>query len=227
MNNKIDMSKSSVLGNVMIVYLIVFAIGASSSVLVNRYPNISTTVLGIVLNLMLFSVILVKTIVIDKLNLQSIGITFNNLPKKVLVGFVISICQMAVYLSILVFVFGLSPDVVVMGREKMSVGAAVLKTLYYVLFVGVAEEAIYRGYFFTKLNSAFRNKVFVVLFISVLFSCSHLVNMQIVQLVETLIVSSIYCVLRYNFKDKSITPLIIAHGIFNSLPIWLGILFFW
>lgn len=220
-------TKSKALGNIAVIFIILFSLTALISTLSKTYTNISFTVWAAILYSLQFSIILIKTIVIDKSKLKNLGFVFDSLPTKIFIGFGIAIGQLLIYWSILVFGFGLKPGIIVMGRTEMGISSAFLRTLFYIFFVGIAEESIYRGYILNELNDSFRNKVVVVLVTSLLFSLSHLLNMQIVQLIETFVVSIIYCFLRFKFKDKSIVPLIIAHGIFDSLPIWLGIIFFW
>lgn len=222
-NEKIYSKKRGLI-EVLAVVLTMLILGVASRLFAIQFPGIPYRVMGAIFCILTFAILLIKVLIIDKSTLKSIGFIFTSFAKKCLIGILVTAAFILIY-ALLLYILGIGFEEVLRG--EVSIGTAILQTIYYIFFVAVSEEALFRGFVFHRLNQAFRSKLFIIVVTSIAFSVSHLANLQIGQLIETFVVSILYCSILYRFKDRSIVPLIVAHGLFDSFPIWLGILFYY
>lgn len=80
----------------------------------------------------------------------------------------------------------------------------------------LTEEILWRGFVLTFLSKK-SNKFFAIIITSVLFGLMHFpVTYSFTQVINTCIISMLYCSLRTLFPDKfSILSLIVTHFIWN------------
>lgn len=101
------------------------------------------------------------------------------------------------------------------------------RLLFLTLTVAITEELIFRGYIFTKLNQLVRSKWSVILISCILFYAVHLprtLTINGTHIYSTFVTTILFCYYLYSFSKKSIIPLIIAHGLYDTLTAGYGFL---
>lgn len=96
--------------------------------------------------------------------------------------------------------------------------------VYYIVAVAFAEEFVFRGVLYEKLNRIFKSKIAAVVISSVLFGLFHVFGGNVVQGVATAVLGAIFCVFRLKIKNCSTLSLIIAHGIYDAMiTVWSAV----
>lgn len=96
---------------------------------------------------------------------------------------------------------------------------------YCILGVGFAEEYVFRGFIFGKLQKICRNNVLPIILSSVLFGMFHIFNGNIFQVVMTGGIGALFCFCRLKIKNCSTLSLVIAHGVYDALiTVWANLL---
>lgn len=84
-----------------------------------------------------------------------------------------------------------------------------------ILFVGVGEEIVFRGYIQNQFTIWLKSKWLAPLFAAVLFGFWHLINGSIIQVLFTTIIGCIFGYAKYFIKNCSLLSVIIAHGLYD------------
>jgi membrane protease YdiL (CAAX protease family) len=86
--------------------------------------------------------------------------------------------------------------------------------IYDFIFVGFSEEFIFRGYFFSRIETAAHSKLIAVLASSLLFGLWHFPNgFDPLKVAVTFGFGLIYGFARWKIKDCSVYSLSVAHGL--------------
>ena len=120
----------------------------------------------------------------------------------------------------LCFVVGIIPILcgqsMVGSHMEMSVGKLLLVAVEEILFVGVGEEIVFRGYIQNQFEIWLKKcKWLAPLIAAAIFGLWHLINGSLIQV---LFATAIGCVLGYSkyfIKDCSLLSVIIAHGLYD------------
>ena len=89
---------------------------------------------------------------------------------------------------------------------------------YKLLFVGFAEELLFRGYLLNNLRRLTDSKIASVMLSSLLFGLWHFIlSGNIIQVILTAIIGTIFALPRVYAKKCSIVSVSLAHGLYDAL----------
>lgn len=101
------------------------------------------------------------------------------------------------------------------SHSDISIGRMMLIAIQDILFVGVGEEIVFRGYVQNQFTIWLKSKWLAPLFAAVLFGFWHLINGSIIQVLFTTIIGCIFGYAKYSIKNCSLLSVIIAHGLYD------------
>ncbi len=131
----------------------------------------------------------------------------------------ISITAICVFLASLFFMYLFHPDdlfIVVKKSPLMWFGIL----FFYAIFSVYPQELAYRSYFFTRYDSIFKNKNYLLLINILVFPIAHLMFNNMMVLLVTLI-GGILFTITYN-KSKSLLLTSIEHAIYGNWLFTIG-----
>lgn len=172
---------------------------------------------GVLIYMILFIGIIIVVKGKDKEPLSSIGLHFHFPLKEVSVAVVVGILLFIIPLLLALAVGYDVSDI----AEKMPLNQAIAGTVYYFVFVAVVEESTFRGLIFHRAKCITKSKILQYLITSLLFSFMHIISFNWMQFLSTFIFSIVMCLLFDHSKSNSIFPLIIAHGVMDSIQLWI------
>ena len=101
------------------------------------------------------------------------------------------------------------------SHSDISIGRMMMIAIQDILFVGVGEEIVFRGYVQNQFTIWLKSKWLAPLFAAVLFGFWHLINGSIIQVLFTTIIGCIFGYAKYFIKNCSLLSVIIAHGLYD------------
>lgn len=102
------------------------------------------------------------------------------------------------------------------SHSDMSVGNILLAAMKDILFVGVGEEIVFRGYVQNQFSIWLKKcKWLAPLIAAVLFGLWHLINGSIIQVLFTTVIGCVFGYAKYFIKYCSLLSVIIAHGLYD------------
>lgn len=94
--------------------------------------------------------------------------------------------------------------------------AGFLAAVQDILFVGVCEEIVFRGYVQNQFEIWLKKcKWLASLFAAVLFGLWHIINGSLIQVLFATLVGCVFGYCKYFIKDCSLLSVIIAHGLYD------------
>lgn len=173
---------------------------------------------GILTYLISAAVIVLYVVKIEKKPISYIGLkkpALSDIPKGLLLG----VCMFAVQQIPLLLmridysVFAAEPDW----------GNIMIMSLYCFLCVGLTEELIFRGFILQKTQELSNRKVIIVAVNCLLFYAFHWPPVRFVfgEFFNITVNTLFLCIYFYKSKNKSIVPLMIAHGFYDILTAYL------
>ncbi len=138
--------------------------------------------------------------------------TKNRLWLQILIGIGIA--------AVLCFVMGIVPILcgtsLIGSHSDMSAAGIILSAVQDILFVGVGEETVFRGYIQNQFTVWLKKcKWLSPLIAAVIFGLWHLINGNIIQVLFTTLIGCVFGYARYFIKDCSLLSAIIAHGLYD------------
>ncbi|MCX7747360.1 MAG: CPBP family intramembrane metalloprotease [Clostridia bacterium] len=204
--------KSIVVTFVLLLFLLAFLLGVITRLL-DIYQSLSSGCFYY-LSLILITILTVKKG--EKQSLDSIGVDFYHIIKKITLG--IGIFAILTLFHIAYVLFGVKLHLV-----HLSLLQILILTLYNICLLGFAEELIFRGYLLERFNELLKSKVAAVIFSSLLFGLWHYpTNYYFGQVIFAFLFGIVLSTIKLKTKGKVIVSLAIAHGLFNSCLLWLG-----
>lgn len=99
----------------------------------------------------------------------------------------------------------------------------IIMSLYCFLCVGFVEELIFRGFILQKTQELCKSKVVVILVNCLAFYAFHWPPVRFIfgEFFNTTVNTLFLCLYLYKSKNKSIVPLMIAHGFYDILSAYL------
>ena len=208
-----EISKTKLILQIIIVYATVLILGWISNNLVFNIHDNWIIFFTCVLNIAFISFVTLKA---DKKPLSSIGLLRLSIW-DILHGLI---------LGVVLYLLQVLPPVLIMHMDISQYGNQfnflpfLSRIVFLTVTIGFSEEIIFRGFFFSKLNQLMKSKMLVVLMSCILFYCAHLpkvLAIDFTQIYSTFVTTTLFCVYLYLSKKKTILPLILAHGIFDTL----------
>jgi len=173
---------------------------------------------GILTYLSSAAVIVLYVVKIEKKPISYIGLkqlALSDIPKGLLLG----ICMFAVQ-QIPFLLMGV--DYSVFAAEP-DWGNIMIMSLYCFLCVGLTEELIFRGFILQKTQELSNRKIIIVAINCLLFYAFHWPPVRFVfgEFFNITVNTLFLCIYFYKSKNKSIVPLMIAHGFYDILTAYL------
>ena len=173
---------------------------------------------GIAIYFIIVCIISLYVVKVEKKHLSSIGLKSISI-KEIFV---------AIILGIIMFIVQQIP-LLMMGIDyKMYAvppdwGFIVIMSVYCIFCVGFAEEMMMRGFILHKSMQITNSKIIVVLFNCIIFYAIHWPPVRFVfgEVFNVALNTIILCVYLFCSKKKSITPLIISHGVYDIFSAYL------
>lgn len=121
---------------------------------------------------------------------------------------------------LLCFLFGILPILcgtsLIGSHTDMSVGRILLAALQDILFVGIGEEIVFRGYLQNQFTIWLKQCEWLApLIAAFLFGLWHLVNGSLIQVLFTTLIGCAFGYAKYFIKDCTLLSVIIAHGLYD------------
>jgi membrane protease YdiL (CAAX protease family) len=88
---------------------------------------------------------------------------------------------------------------------------------YRLIFVGFAEETMFRGYLLGSMSRQMKSRIVPVIVTSLLFGAWHILNGNLLQAIMTSIIGFILALPRMYAKDCSTLSVSLAHGAYDAL----------
>lgn len=136
----------------------------------------------------------------------------NKLWLQVLFGVVIA-AVLCFFIGILPILCGTS---LVGSHSELSGGQIALMAVEDIIFVGVGEEIVFRGYIQNQFTIWLKKcKWLAPLIAAVLFGLWHLINGSLMQALFTTLIGCVLGYAKFFIKDCSLLSVIIAHGLYD------------
>lgn len=218
--NVIDSNNSSKLRSaieILACYFILLFLNISQN-WVGQELKIDGLWAGVVFYFLVASILLFYVIKIEKKPLSSIGlrpIVF----KEIVFGIIIGIIMFTVQ-QIPMVLMGMDYRMFASPPDWVHIG---IMSLYCIFCVGFTEEVVMRGFILHKSMGITKNKIIVILLNSIIFYMIHWPPVRFVfgEAFNITLNTIILCTYFFVSKRKSITPLIIAHGVYDILAVYL------
>ncbi|MDE6201402.1 MAG: CPBP family intramembrane metalloprotease [Clostridiales bacterium] len=144
--------------------------------------------------------------------------TKHKLWLQILIGFAIA--------AILCLLMGIVPILcgtsIVGSHTDPSAGYFVISAVQDILFIGLGEEIIFRGYVQNQFEIWLKKcKWLSPLIAAVLFGLWHIINGNLIQVLFTTLVGCVFGYCKYFIKDCSLLSVIIAHGLYDFSIVFL------
>ena len=138
--------------------------------------------------------------------------TKHRLWLQILIGFAIA--------AVLCLTFGIIPILCgtsfVGSHTEPSAGFLVISAVQDILFVGLGEEIVFRGYVQNQFEIWLKKcKWLAPLIAAVLFGLWHIINGSLIQVLFTTLGGCVFGYCKYFIKDCSLLSVIIAHGLYD------------
>ena len=138
--------------------------------------------------------------------------TKNRLWLQILIGLAIA-AVLCFFMGILPILCGTS---IIGSHTEPSAKFLVVSAVQDVLFVGVSEEIVFRGYVQNQFEIWLKKcKWLAPLLAAVLFGLWHIINGSLIQVLFTTLVGCVFGYCKYFIKDCSLLSVIIAHGLYD------------
>lgn len=173
---------------------------------------------GILTYLSAAAVIVLYVVKIEKKPISYIGFkapALSDIPKGLLLGVCMFAVQQIPFLLMRV-------DYSVLAAEP-DWGNIMIMSLYCFLCVGLTEELIFRGFILQKTQELSNRKIIIVAINCLLFYAFHWPPVRFVfgEFFNITVNTLFLCIYFYKSKNKSIVPLMIAHGFYDILTAYL------
>lgn len=216
--------------NKIIIQIVIAIIGVVAGLLgvdaFNQYvlmslPLIVRMVLMIV-TYFLIAVVPFGIVIFNKDKWTDFGFSKEKLGTQVLIGLLIALCMSFVF-TVIPHLAGKS-DWANNQHQYQYMWQFIYDFVYFIFSVALVEEFVFRGFFYKKFETLFGSTVGAIIGSSVLFGLSHFSGGNIVQILLTGIIGTIFCICRVKIKDCTLLSVIIAHGVYDALiTVWLNV----
>lgn len=150
----------------------------------------------------------------DGTTLSQLGFEKKGVVKQVLIGITLGAASSLVLTGV--------PHIAGFGRYVSSYlytepWQFAYQFVYCIAAVGAAEELVFRGVIYDKLNALFGRELYAAIGSSLLFGLFHIFGGSIVQVIFTAVIGFIFCTFRNKIKGCTLLSLMICHGVYDAL----------
>ncbi|WP_312650604.1 CPBP family glutamic-type intramembrane protease [Aminipila sp.] len=212
--------KTKLILQIVSVYIFVLSISWISNNLVLNIHDNWIIIITCFLEIALIGFITLK---VDKKSLSSVG----------LLHFSIWDFGHGLILGIVLYLLQILPPILIMKMDISQYGSQfdiysfLSKLIFLTVTIGFSEELVFRGFIFSKLNQLIKSKLLIILISSILFYCIHLTGTLAINwthIYSTSITTILFCGYLYLSKKKTILPLLLAHGLYDTLISGYGLI---
>ena len=138
--------------------------------------------------------------------------TKNRLWLQILIG--------VAFAAVLCFLMGIVPILcgtsIIGSHTEPSAGFLAISAVQDILFVGVCEEIVFRGYVQNQIEVWLKKcKWLAPLIAAVLFGLWHIINGSLIQVLFTTLIGCVLGYSKYFIKDCTLLTVVIAHGLYD------------
>lgn len=124
------------------------------------------------------------------------------------------------FAAVLCFFMGIVPILcgtsIIGSHAEPSAGLLIFSAVQDILFIGVCEELVFRGYIQNQFEIWLKKCKWLAPLISgVLFGLWHIINGSLFQVLITTLIGWVFGYCKYFIKDCSLLSVIIAHGLYD------------
>lgn len=173
---------------------------------------------GIIAYLVTAAVIILYITKVEKRPISYIGLKAPILT-DILKGLILGFCMFIVQQIPLLF---MKMDYSVLAAVP-DWGNIIIMSLYCILCVGFVEELIFRGFILQKTQELCKLKVVIIAVNCLLFYAFHWPPIGFVfgEFFNIVVNTLFLCLYFYKSKNKSLIPLMVAHGFYDILAVYL------
>ncbi|MDE7206381.1 MAG: CPBP family intramembrane metalloprotease [Lachnospiraceae bacterium] len=178
---------------------------------------------GFLMYLLLLWITIYCVVKVEKKPLSYIGLKkpcLWDIPKGLLLG-----CCMFAVQQIPLLLMKMDYSVYAMEPEWDYI---IVISLYCFFCVGIVEEVVFRGFILRKSQEIWRSKVICVVVNIFLFYLVHSLHFAVGEFYNIMVNVIFLCVYYFKSKNKSLVPLIVAHGFYDVLTsVLLPVFVYW
>jgi membrane protease YdiL (CAAX protease family) len=217
-----DRKKGRVLPDVLIVYIAMLVIVAVAPLALGPVHNVAARALAKYLVYILMAAVIFAACRIGKRPfIETCGFSKEALVRQVLLALPLFAVTSLVFL-IIPMLLGI-PKTMLLDRKITDPTALVLQIIHLMLFVGVVEELVFRGYLFQRLKAATSSGVWPVVITAVAFGLWHFpANQNILQVVLLTVYGLIFGFARLKIKNCTTLTVALAHGLHDTFILVLS-----
>lgn len=142
----------------------------------------------------------------------TLGFKKGELLKQVLVGIELFLV-LAFFITIAVFTLGENKGIL-LGTKEKGIGIIIYYIVFDMLFVGMGEEMLFRGYLMERFRTLTDSETRAVVISALMFGIWHFPNGQdFLQVILTALIGAIFGLAMFKIKNCSTLSVGIAHGL--------------
>lgn len=208
--------------DVLIVYIAMLVIVAVAPLALGPVHNVAARALAKYLVYILMAAVIFAACRIGKRPfIETCGFSKEALVRQVLLALPLFAVTSLVFL-IIPMLLGI-PKTMLLDRKITDPTALVLQIIHLMLFVGVVEELVFRGYLFQRLKAATSSGVWPVVITAVAFGLWHFpANQNILQVVLLTVYGLIFGFARLKIKNCTTLTVALAHGLHDTFILVLS-----
>lgn len=209
-----------------IIYITVLCCVLVGLTFANRFAGLITTIALRIVIIYIIYIAMISLVVIackiEKKKIWDLGFYREKMRFQILIGIGIAI-GLSFFIGALPILIGGSGASLIGGKQT-NVLNIVYSILTDLIFIGTAEELIFRGYIQTRINALTKYKFIGVLIAGALFGLWHIINGSWIQVILTFLIGSAFGFCRAYIKNCSLLSVIIAHGLYDALLVIFAVI---
>lgn len=155
-----------------------------------------------------------------KTSIGNLGFKKDEILKQVLIGLGV-FAALAAAITIIVLALGNNKGM--LPAKENRIGVIIYSIIFDIVFVGMGEETLFRGYFMERFRALTGSEVWAVVISAIMFGVWHFPNGQdFLQVIITALIGAIFGFARFKVKNCSTLSVGIAHGLYDSFLLFLG-----
>lgn len=214
------MKKRLIVETIIVFVLLVLITVAYLFLLV---PHLSSRPVAMVAKCLFYTVLVCVPFLLPKATKIPVNFGFKkeNIVQQIVIGLGMFAVMSIIFIGLPLLIGVNKQDV--LSFKASSIGILVFFLMWDIIFVGMGEEIIFRGYFLDRFQSLTSSKIWAVVLSSVLFGLWHYpVGRNIMQVLMTSVIGAVYAIARLRIKNCSTLSVGIAHGLNDAFIVLLS-----
>jgi membrane protease YdiL (CAAX protease family) len=144
----------------------------------------------------------------------TLGFKKENITKQVLMGVCVFV-MLDLVITIAVFALGDNKGILLPAKEN-RIGIIIYSVIFNMIFVGMGEETLFRGYFMERFRTLTNSDIWAVVISALMFGIWHFPNGQdFLQVILTALIGAVFGLARLKMKNATTLSVGISHGLHN------------